>query len=194
MTSNFTEEFRTVDLLIKSKAITCGVDAFALSLIKAERQIRKLFTNLIFQYPSFSESDVSGLRKVLFENTNIYFKDFISGIKALYPRSIKDLIGPEYADLLKNLLSAIKYRNKIFHGQLTNKELTHKDFVKIINEIKQWCEKLANEAQEEFGYDGFGRNSFQKNTLPIWKKYKIPVSNLNDYRNFINFRMTNTQI
>lgn len=187
--SNYTNEFETVDLLIKSKATTRGVDAFAMSLIKAERQIRKLFTYLIFQFPSFSKSNISNLRKVLFEK-KVYFEGFISGINALYPRNIKNLIGPEHDLLLKNLSDARKFRNKIFHGQLTNKQLTREDLIKITSKIKRWCEKLSEEAQTEFRYDGFGRNSFRKTPLSIWKKYKISISNLEEYRNFINSNMT----
>jgi len=39
-------EFATVDAVVASGAETLGVDAFALSLIKAERQMRRLFTHM----------------------------------------------------------------------------------------------------------------------------------------------------
>jgi hypothetical protein len=44
------EEFATVSLILGSQAETRGVDAFALSLIKAERQIRKLVTHLCISF------------------------------------------------------------------------------------------------------------------------------------------------
>ena len=47
-------EFRTVDLIVASSAETRGVDAFALSVIEAERQIRRLVTHLVYQFPSFA--------------------------------------------------------------------------------------------------------------------------------------------
>ena len=59
------QEFQTVDLIVKSDAETRGVDAFALSLIKAERQIRKLFTYLMFQFPAFTVSDFANFRSAL---------------------------------------------------------------------------------------------------------------------------------
>ena len=93
-------EFETVELLEKSSAETRGVDAFALSLIKAERQIRKLFTYLVFQFPAFSLADVVGFRDVLGQNKKVYFDGFIKGIDALYSKSVKDLVGGDYDGLL----------------------------------------------------------------------------------------------
>jgi hypothetical protein len=61
-------EFATVDAVIGCSAETSGVDAFALSVIKAERQIRKLFTHLVFQSPGFGPADVPRLRKALFDS------------------------------------------------------------------------------------------------------------------------------
>lgn len=42
-------EFDTIDLLLSSDAPTRAVDAFALAVIKIERQFRKIFTNLVYQ-------------------------------------------------------------------------------------------------------------------------------------------------
>ena len=77
---SYENEFLTVDLIVKSSAETCGVDAFALSLIKAERQIRKLFTYLMFQFPAFSSSDYDGFRGVLADSKKVYFEGFVRGI------------------------------------------------------------------------------------------------------------------
>lgn len=52
---SYTSEFETVDLILNSSCITKGVDAFALSLIKAERQMRKLFTFLVYQNPKLQQ-------------------------------------------------------------------------------------------------------------------------------------------
>ena len=46
---SFADEFAAVDWLVQSGVETSGVDAFALALIKAERQIRRIFTYVIFQ-------------------------------------------------------------------------------------------------------------------------------------------------
>ena len=62
---NYADEFKTVDIILESAARTRRVDAFTLSLIKAERQIRKLVTHLVFQFPCFGISDVPRLRRTL---------------------------------------------------------------------------------------------------------------------------------
>ena len=58
MTSDYNDEFQTVDLIVNSTARSRAVDAFALSLIKAERQIRKLVTHLVYQFPCFGPGDI----------------------------------------------------------------------------------------------------------------------------------------
>ena len=182
---SYSSEFQTIDILLKSDAETRGVDAFALSVIKAERQIRKIFTYLVFQFPSFTPSDFVSFRRVLGENKKVYFQGFIKGIDSLYPKTVKDMIGVEYDFLLTKLDDAITYRNKIFHGQLTDKHLTRPDLLRIVEEIRKWCKTLSVRAKSEFDFDGFERNSLQKNPKPIWKNYRIPIENLEGYRAFI---------
>src|ERR1051326_5074316 len=62
---SFEAEFSTVDVLLASNAETRGVDAFALTLIKAERQLRRVFTFLIYQQPAFRHEHVPALRHAL---------------------------------------------------------------------------------------------------------------------------------
>jgi len=45
---DFDQEFGVVDLVLNSQFETRGVDAFTLSLVKVERQIRRIFTHLIY--------------------------------------------------------------------------------------------------------------------------------------------------
>ena len=108
------EEFATVSLILNSQAETRGVDAFALSLIKAERQVRKLVTHLVYQFPVFAPSDVAALRNALGASRRVYFEGFLSGFDALYPRSVQDLVGSEHARLKARVDEAIDHRNKIF--------------------------------------------------------------------------------
>ena len=186
---SYAEEFTSVDLLEQSGAETRGVDAFALSLIKAERQARKLFTYLVFQFPFLSNADIPGFRDSLAQNRKVYFDGFIKGIGAIYPRSVQDLVGPDFPILYAELQRAIEYRNKIFHGQLTDQYLTRDDLLGIVASIRKWCNRLANEAQTEFGYDGFGRNSLRKSPVPIWQSYKVTISTLDEYGDFIRNHM-----
>ena len=84
---------------------------------------------------------------------------------------------------------AIDVRNKIFHGQLTDKFLSREDLLALTATVRKWCERLAMHAETEFGYDGFARNSLRKHTEPIWKKYRVAIANGDEYRNFIKKHM-----
>ena len=102
------EEFATVSIILRSRAKTRGVDAFALSLIKAERQVRKLVTHLVYQFPAFGPSDVANLREVLGNNRRVYFESFSAGFDALYPKSVQELVGhegQEYPGRLRRLVA-----------------------------------------------------------------------------------------
>lgn len=184
------EEFLTVELLLGSGAETRAVDAFSLSMIKAERQIRKLFTHLIFQFPCFAGKDIPALRKTLASNRKVYFEGFIKGFNTLYQTPIESIIGKGYSQLHKCLDEAIEYRNKIFHGQLTNKYLSRTDLEKIVQDIRTWCARLAEGASKELGYDGFARNSYQKSNIPeIWKRFRVRITQLQEYERFIQDHM-----
>lgn len=187
---SYAEEFATVDLIVVSGAETCGVDAFALSLIKAERQIRKLFTHLVFQFPAFDEGDVAKLRKTLADNRQVYFEGFVAGWDALYPRAMRELVGSEYEGLWTRLKEAIDHRNKIFHGQLTTKSLSREALLEYVENVRSWCSTLARSALTEVGYDGFGRNSFRKSTISkIWGRFKVQIESTEEYGAFIRRHM-----
>ncbi len=186
-------EFATVALILASRAETRGVDAFALSLIKAERQARRLVTHLIYQFPAFGRDDVNELRDVLGRHRRVYFGGFLAGFDALSPRSIQDLVGADYGRLRDRLDEAIIYRNKIFHGQLTERRLGREDLVGLVMDIRLWCTCLARGAAQEFGYDGFERDSFQKSfQAGLWQRYKLQLNSSADYDDFIKKYMERT--
>jgi hypothetical protein len=183
------EEFATVDLILRSDSETRAVDAFALSLIKAERQIRKIFTHLVFQSPAFDKRDVQALRDTLVDR-RVYFANFISGINVLYENSVEQLIGPEYPHLKNRMDEATLHRNKIFHGQLTALGLRREDLESLSNDIRAWCKALGRGSSAEIGYDGFGRNSFQKSQTPnLIARCRVQISSQTEYREFIRKNM-----
>jgi hypothetical protein len=183
---SYSQEFKTVDLLLDSDAPTRAVDAFSLSLIKAERQLRKLVTHLVYQFPCFGKQDVSALRQALFNSRNVYFGGLHKGFDALYPRTIQDLVGPEYDRLHKRIGEITRHRNKIFHGQLTAQGLARGDLLGYVVEIREWCEAVANGAKAELQFDGFDRNSFQKSLVPdLSKRFKIQIASIADYEQFV---------
>lgn len=186
MTTSYAKEFETVDVVINSTARTCGVDAFALSVIKAERQIRKLVTHLIYQFPCFGPGDVPSLRQTLVNNRRVYFDGFENGFNALYPRSISDLVGGEYQRLHDRMMEAVDHRNKIFHGQLTSANLTRDDLLAYVADIRTWCKTLAESALADIGFDGFEWNSFQKSAVPhLEKRLKIQIAETTEYDEFV---------
>lgn len=162
---SLSEEFKTVQLIAASSAETRGVDAFALALIKAERQIRRIFTHLVFQSKHFSTSDISMLREALALNKSIYFEGFEKGIDALSSVSVAAIVGDRYQELRAKVLESITYRNKIFHGQLTAESLTREDLLSLTSDIQSWCLAIAEGGLKHYGYDGFARNSFRKGLL-----------------------------
>jgi len=180
------KEFATIDVLLASEAETRGVDAFALALIKAERQMRKLFTYVVFQSPAFGSADVPALRNAL-ASRRVYFRDFLSAWDGVYPRPLAELVGAEYDRLRAVLDEAIEHRNKIFHGQLTTKYLSRDELLAYVAQIRCWCQALAAGAQQELGYDGFGRNSFRKSAdsaLP--GRLVAKMTSVGDYETFLN--------
>jgi hypothetical protein len=187
---NHMSEFTTVDAVLATHAETRGVDAFALSVIKAERQIRKLFTHLVFQAPSFGPPDVQALRKALADSRDVYFQGFIAGWDALYPRPVSGFVGPEYQLLLARLSEATRHRNKIFHGQLTNSSLSSGDLLGFVADIRSWCSTLGANAAIEIDYDGFGRNSFRKSTIVgLGARHLVKFASIADYEAFIKAHM-----
>lgn len=177
---NIEDEFATIDILLVSEADTRGVDAFALALIKAERQMRKLFTYVVFQSPAFDTSDVGALRHCLAAR-RVYFRDFVSAWDRLYSRSLREIVGQDYDSLRAVLDEAVEYRNKIFHGQLTTRYLSREELISYVRQVKCWCQALGTGAQRELAYDGFGRNSFRKSASPLKGRLVEKMRSLEDY-------------
>ena len=189
---SYEEEFSTVSLLTNSTAETRAVDAFALALIKAERQIRRLFTHVVYQSPAFAEQDIEHLKESLSKNRRVYFSGMISGFNSIYPKSIEVIIGHRYETLHRELVEAIGYRNKIFHGQLTNNNLSRDELLAIVSSIAEWCQLLATGAKEELRYDGFERNSFRKSENEnMHVELRVALKSVDDYEGFIRRYMQN---
>ncbi|MBB6580362.1 hypothetical protein [Ralstonia solanacearum] len=92
---SFTDEFAVVDLVLGSQLPTRSVDAFALSVVKMDRQLRRLFTYLVFQSPAFTLEHIGELRAVLGASRQAYFEGFERGFNALYQHPIEHLVGNE---------------------------------------------------------------------------------------------------
>ncbi|MEQ1756706.1 MAG: hypothetical protein ABL986_00170 [Vicinamibacterales bacterium] len=188
---NIADEFKTIDVVLASGAETLGVDAFALSLIKAEKQARKLVTFLVYQHSWCSQATVPTLRAELESSRKVYFDGLLKGWDALYPLPVSQLVGPKYAHLRARLSAATMHRNKIFHGQLTAQGLSRKDLVGFVADIRAWCEALGAGAMSEVGFDGCGRNSFRKasNATALHASFRLRLANVAAYKKFIKSHM-----
>jgi hypothetical protein len=178
------EEFATIDALLASNAETRGVDAFALALLKAERQMWKLVTYLC--------SNLGRSAPTMWKPCNalaarrVYFRDFLSARDKLYRRPMRDLLGPDHDRLRAVLDETIEHRNKIFHWQLTTKHLSRDELIAYVAQIRCWCRTLAASAQEEVGHDGFGRNSFRKSAdAGLASRLLVAMTSVQDYERFL---------
>ena len=183
-------EFETIDLIVNSQFETRGVDAFALAVIKADRQLRKLFTHIVFQFPCFGSSDIRFLRETLGNNKGIYFKETEACINALIFCTVKDLVGAMYDEFRPRIEEAIEYRNKIFHGQLTQKYLSRDDLFELVRDIRGWCNALSDGALAHIGYDGFDRDSFRKSCKQDFSnKLRVQFGDVEAYADFLKQHM-----
>lgn len=184
------QEFATVDLLLSSNAETRGVDAFALSIIKCEKQVRRLLTHVVYQFPQFEARDIRELRSTLSKYRTVYFEGFIRGFDAIYPRTIQSMIGRDHSRLRPRLDEAVNHRNKIFHGQLTSQSLSREMLLEYVADIRSWCSALAVGALDELGYDGFARESFRKSERKgLWERCKVQLPDVPSYDQFIQDHM-----
>jgi hypothetical protein len=186
---SYVEEFGTVDLVLNSGAGTCGVDAFALALIKSERQMRRLFTSLVFQSPALTAADIPRLIKTLASSKRVYFDGVVAGFEAVSPVPVGQLVGSEHDRLRQRLQELGRYRNKIFHGQLSGEGLGTDQLRAGVDDIKLWCRLLAESATREFGYDGFG-DSFLKSPMPGFRdRLRTRIESVEQYAAFIATHM-----
>lgn len=182
----FVEEFKSVDAVLDSGVRTAGVDAFALSLLKVERQARRFVTYLVFQYPCFRWSDIAAMRGILAASKKVYFEGFLRGFDALYPTPLETLVGTEYAYLRGRLDQADGHRNKLFHGQLTEESLSRTHLLEFVADMRRWSELLCDTGQQEFGYTGFGDSSFTKSPeLTMSISFRRGMQGLADYEAFV---------
>ncbi|RYD50765.1 MAG: hypothetical protein EOP52_13155 [Sphingobacteriales bacterium] len=181
MNRDFDNEFLPVDMILESTHSTRGVDAFTLTYLRAERQTRKVFTNLVFQADAFDHRLSGALRQTLHEADKLSFKGLEKGIALLAGKTLADMIGPEHTRLMKVLRKAKGYRNKLFHGQLPDQFVSTDEFIKIEQDIREWCRLLSTGAQFHTGYNGF-TDSHRKTKRPeIVKLVTAALPNIEAY-------------
>ena len=156
----FKSEFATVEAVWDSKGTTRRVDALLLCWVKYEKQLRRLFSFLVFQHPKINEKTIEAIVNVMVKNRNLYPETFERGIKALGVSSVPNLIGPDHGQLELELKRIRNYRNKLMHGQITGQNITSNQIEKDVVMLIKWMSLLGSGANEKFGYDGIKRNTF----------------------------------
>ena len=178
--SNFESEFEVIEYLLNSNNESRAIDSFSLSLLKIEKQIRKIFTHLIYQYDCFEPCDKIKIINILSANKDIYFRHLIIGINLIYYKEIKEIYGVGY-EVDYNSISSLKiFRNKIFHGQLTGKKLNRTDLTGFVTIMKRWSKQISESFQNEINYDGFERNSLKKSKKDFCTLLKYKITNIED--------------
>jgi len=185
----YLKEFSTVNLLLDSNLVTSRTDAFCLSYIKAEKQLRKIFTYLIYQFPIFNRGDTKNLRETLASYNHIYTKGFVDGINNLYITTVKQVYGREFDNDFDQIKNLRQYRNKIFHGAITGQGMQISDLEFCINILKKWCKTIELGFKKEIGFGGFERNSFRKSSNVDLSNYRTQITSLEDYRDYISNHM-----
>ena len=181
--NNVDIEFLPVKQLLLSTGRSRCVDAFALSVLKTERQARRLFTYLVYQSPYFDVSNVNLLRNCLAKNRNFNFYSSLIGIDMLSPVCISDLIGKPYQDLIERLGQIRRIRNKLFHGQVTIERHGRAELEDWISAMMEWTTVLAGAAEKQIGYDGYSFNSsYTKHPDPsFYTTLKYTLITTDDY-------------
>lgn len=155
------QEFTTVAAILASESKTRAVDALILSWVKYEKQLRRIFCFLVFQHPVITRDAVSLVISNLAKESGLYPQQFRQAIEVLSGSSIQELIGNQYSRLDSDIARIQKYRNKIFHGQLSGYYIPRERLEMDTVLIAKWISLLAAGADRSFGYDGLGRNTFR---------------------------------
>jgi hypothetical protein len=187
---NLKKEFATVDLLLTNNEFSTGrTDAFVLTYVKFDKQIRKIFTYLVFQFEALRSS--SDIIEVIASYKNLYPDNFIDGFDALYKTSFADIAGENYELYVNGDKERLKLmRNKILHGQLTGKGLDARKLTEEVVGIKNLMSIVAQKMHTEIGYDGLGKNSFRKSRIKDFaSRFKSQIQSKNDLENFIESSM-----
>lgn len=155
------DEFATVAALWESDGTTRRVDALLLCWVKYEKQLRRLFSFLVYQHPQINEVTVESIVSILVNNNKLYPETFVKGMKELKVASIEQLLGLKYDALAPEMRRIKTYRNKLMHGQITGQKITSRQIERDVQILINWVATLAAGADVRFGYDGVRRNTYR---------------------------------
>jgi hypothetical protein len=181
------DEFVTVQAVWNSNGTTRRVDCLLLTWVKYEKQLRRLFCFLVFQHPKIDDKQIDAVIKTIAENPKLYPETFIRAINSLQVMTIQTLLGDQYSILWKQVDRIKVYRNKLMHGQITGQKVSSRQLERDINHLMSWMTALGNAADQVFGYDGIGRNTYRsaKSSTPNTVQ-EYPFSDVNEFKSWLN--------
>lgn len=154
------EEFVTVEAIYHSSGRTRRVDALLLSWIKYEKQLRKLFSFLVYQHQAITRANIMEIMDAMAGNRDLNPSTLQDCIAALGVTPVPTLVGNSHGALKVELDRIKKYRNKLMHGQVSGQSIQSRQLERDIVWITDWMSALADGADVAFGYDGLRRNTF----------------------------------
>lgn len=166
------DEFLTVEMIWHSSGSTRRVDALLLSWIKFEKQLRKLFCFLVYQHPDITRVNITDIMAAMAGNRDLNPSTLQDCIAALGVTPVPTLVGGNHGLLKKELARIKKYRNKLMHGQISGQGIKSVQLERDVLLIIDWMSNLADGSDQQFGYDGLRRDTFQQA-----KKAKVVVQN-----------------
>lgn len=179
-------EFATVEALWDSDGTTRRVDALLLCWVKYEKQLRRLFSFLVYQHPKVTEKTIESIVSVMVENNKLYPETFERGIKALGVSGVQKLVGEKHKSLSTELTRIKKYRNKLMHGQITGQKISSYQIEKDVVILIDWVSALGSGAKQEFGYDGVQRNTFREaKSVSKVVVSNFPFSNATEFKEWL---------
>lgn len=174
------DEFATVATLWDTDARTRTVDCLILSWVKYEKQLRRLFTYLVCGHPAFTEDQVGDIIDAIVQHDRLYTRHFIKGLAEL-GHPVPELVGNTHDQLQAKLSEIEKFRNKIFHGQVTGRSLGREALEKAVTTIIDWMEALATGAADKVGYDGLSSSAATRKG-PQGHGHDLPFESPDDFR------------
>lgn len=183
-------EFAVVEQLIQSGWPTAGVDAASLAIIKTERQMRRLFTHSAFQSAAFERNDVAPLRKALADRRRIGFAEMRRGFEKLSGVEIAAILGDKENGYEAGIARVRRYRNKLFHGQLTEDSLTFGELASLARKLSAWSHDIGAACNAHFGYEGFDRSYVKGYNARLIERATGLLPDLSAYRTLLKILET----
>jgi hypothetical protein len=179
-------EFKTVASIWNLGASTSFLDALVLCWVKHEKQLRKLFSFILYRHPFVDSGNFRDIERTMAANKRLFPESFMREIEVVGGVAIPDLVGPRYDELFRKIAQIHTYRDKVMHGQVSATGIGPKKLQDDALVIIEWIDLLGAGAEAAFGYDGVVRDSFAEAKKQEIKTIgNCPFNSLESMKNWI---------